>query len=71
MVHAECDFVAGIHPSRTLLPGSFESVRWNACVRRLDLGLNCHPGTGIAQLVVLGLAVHGVAGSILLWGHFR
>ena len=27
-------------------------------------------GAGIAQLVVLGLAVHGVAGSILLWGHF-
>ena len=26
---------------------------------------------GIAQLVVLGLAVHSVAGSILLWGHFR
>ena len=28
------------------------------------------PGAGIAQLVVLGLAVHSVAGSILLWGHF-
>ena len=28
-------------------------------------------GAGIAQLVVLGLAVHSVAGSILLWGHFR
>ena len=27
-------------------------------------------GAGIAQLVVHGLAVHGVAGSILLWGHF-
>ena len=27
-------------------------------------------GPGIAQLVVLGLAVHSVAGSILLWGHF-
>ena len=26
-------------------------------------------GAGIAQLVVLGLAVHGVTGSIL-WGHF-
>ena len=25
---------------------------------------------GIAQLVVFGLAVHSVAGSILLWGHF-
>ena len=28
-------------------------------------------GAGIAQLVVLGLAVHSVTGSILLWGHFR
>ena len=28
-------------------------------------------GAGIAQLVVLGLAVHSVAGSILYWGHFR
>ena len=28
-------------------------------------------GAGIAQLVVLGLAVHSVAGSILLWGYFR
>ena len=27
-------------------------------------------GAGIAQLVVLGLAVHSVAGSILLWEHF-
>ena len=27
-------------------------------------------GAGIAQLVVLGLAVHSVVGSILLWEHF-
>ena len=27
-------------------------------------------GAGIPHLVVLGLAVHSVAGSILLWGHF-
>ena len=27
-------------------------------------------GAGIAQLVVLGLAVHSVTCSILLWGHF-
>ena len=27
-------------------------------------------GAGIAQLVVLGLAVHRIAGSILLRGHF-
>ena len=25
------------------MSGSFESVRWNACVHRLDLGLYCHP----------------------------
>ena len=36
-------FVAGIHPSRTWTSGSFESVRWNACVYRLDLGLYSHP----------------------------
>ena len=39
MVRAGCVFVAGIHPSRTWTSGSFESVRWNACVHRLDLGL--------------------------------
>ena len=32
-------FVAGIHPSRTWMSGSFESVQWNACVHRLELGL--------------------------------
>ena len=32
--------------------------------------LRYNSGAGIAQLVVLGLAVHSVAGSILLWGHF-
>ena len=25
------------------MSGSFESVRWNACVHRLDLGLYSHP----------------------------
>ena len=35
--------VAGIHPSRARMSGSFESVRWNACVHRLDLGLYSHP----------------------------
>ena len=24
------------------MPGSFESMRWNACVHRLDLGLYSH-----------------------------
>ena len=36
-------FVAGIHPSRTWMSGSFVSVWWNACVHRLDLGLYSHP----------------------------
>ena len=36
-------FVAGIHPSRTWTSGSFESVRWNAYMHRLDLGLYSHP----------------------------
>ena len=35
--------VAGTHPPRTWTSGSFESVRWNACVHRLDLGLYSHP----------------------------
>ena len=43
MVHAGCVFVTGIHPSRIWMSGSFESVRWNACVHRLDLGLYSHP----------------------------
>ena len=36
------------------------STAWNRNMKNIKL----------AQLVVLGLAVHGVAGSILLWGHF-
>ena len=43
MVRAGCVFIAGIHPSMTWTSGSFESVRWNACVHRLDLGLYSHP----------------------------
>ena len=43
MVHAGCVFVAGIHPSRKWLSGSFESVQWNACVHRLNLCLYSHP----------------------------
>ena len=52
MVHAGCVFVASIHPSRTWMSGSFESVWWNACVHRLDLGLYSHPkeflGNGVS-----------------------
>ena len=42
-MRAGCVFVAGIHPSRTWTSGSFESVQWNACMHRLDLGLYSHP----------------------------
>ena len=43
MVQAGCVFVAGIRLSRTWRSGSFESMRWNAWVHRLDLGLYSHP----------------------------
>ena len=39
MENAGCVFVADIDPSRACMSGSFESVRWNACVHRLDLSL--------------------------------
>ena len=42
MVHVGCVIVAGIHPSRTKISESFMSVRWNAYVHRLDLGLYSH-----------------------------
>ena len=34
--------LAGIHSSRTWMSRSIESVRWNACRHRLDLGLYSH-----------------------------
>ena len=40
MVHAGCVFVASTHPPRTRMSGSIESVLWNACVHRLDLGIS-------------------------------
>ena len=43
-------FLANIHPSRTWLSGSFESMQWSACVTRLDLGVYSHPkvlGNGV------------------------
>ena len=46
MVHAGCVFVVqlvGIQLSRSWLSGSFESVWWNACIHKLDLGLYSHP----------------------------
>ena len=41
-LYAGCVFIAGIHPSRTWMSESLESVRLNACVHRLDLGLYSH-----------------------------
>ena len=43
MVHAGCVFVAGIHPSKTWMSGSLESMRWNVSVHRLGLGFYSHP----------------------------
>ena len=43
MVHTGYVFVAGFHMCRIWMSGSFESVRWNACVHRLDLVLFSHP----------------------------
>ena len=42
MVHTGCISVANIHLSRTWMPGSFESMQWNACLYRLDLALYSH-----------------------------
>ena len=43
VVDTGCTFVAIIQPSGTLMSECFESVRWNACVHRLDLSLYSHP----------------------------
>ena len=43
MVHAGCVFVALIHPSRTWISRSSESVWWNACVHRPDLSIYSNP----------------------------
>ena len=43
MVHDRCIFITSIHPSRTCTSGSFEPMRRNPCVHRLDLGLYSHP----------------------------
>ena len=48
-------FFANIHLSRTWMSASFESVRWNACVHRLDLGLYALPkefwGNGVRTML--------------------
>ena len=35
-------FLLSFHPSRTWMSGSFQSVRWSACVHRLDMCLYSH-----------------------------
>ena len=60
-------FVAGIHPSRTGMSGSFESMQWNACVHRLDLGLYSHPkeflGNGVRTHVISKGKIPSTGGS--------
>ena len=71
MVHAGCVLVAGMHPSRTCMSGSFESVRWNARVHRLDVGLYSHPkefwGNGV-RTNVNSKGINPFTGKILLRG---
>ena len=67
MVHAGCAFVAGIHLSRAQMSGSFESVQWNACVNRLDIGLYSHP----KQFLGNGVRTHAYSkGKIPSTGKF-
>ena len=42
MVHAKCVFVPGIQLSISWRSGSFEAMRWNTCVHRLDHCLYSH-----------------------------
>ena len=59
----------GNHCSASFLSHWYDS-RLGKKSPRLKRESNPGSGVGIAQLVVFGLAVHCVAGSILLWGHF-
>ena len=67
MVHAGCVFVVNIHPSRTWISGCFESVRWNACMHRLDLGLYTNPkefwGNGVRTHVNFNGKIPSTRGS--------
>ena len=49
------------------MSGSFESMRWNACVHRLDLGLYSHPkelfGNGVRTHVNPKRKVPSIGGS--------
>ena len=52
MLHAGCVFVAGIHPSRTWMSGSFKSMQWSAHVHRLDFILSSERVLGESQLML-------------------
>ena len=49
------------------MSGSFESVRWNACVYKLDLGLHSHPkefvGNGVRTHVSPKGKIPSIGGS--------
>ena len=49
------------------MSGSFESVRWNACVHRLDLGLYSHPkeflGNGVRTHAYFDGKISSTGGS--------
>ena len=65
-LHVSCSF--------DLFTFAFSTSLSQSVTVRYDLRVSCSFnlfGAGIAQLVVLGLAAHSVAGSILLWGLFR
>ena len=66
-----CLFVADIHPSRTWMSEIFESMWWNICVHRLDLGLYSHPKqfqqTGVRQNVYTKGKIPSTGGSEEVW----
>ena len=64
-MHAGCVFVAGIHPSRIQMSGSFESLRWNACVHRTDVAVfSIRPPSEAGQGSVLAVAVTLCPGEV-------
>ena len=73
MVSAGCVFVAGIHPSKTWMSGSFEFVRLNACVHRLDLDLYSYSkefwGNGVRNHVNSKGKIPCTGGSEEVWTH--
>ena len=73
MMHAGCVFVTSIHPSRTWMSGSFQSVRWNACVHRLDLCLYSHLkdflGNGVRTHVNSKGNISSTGDSEEVWTH--